>query len=101
MNFEEYQSKKNLILKENEERLKKLDFHFAMSNNPHNIGDKIKDHIGTIIIKEIGWHRNMGSKELPACCVYTGDNLTKKGTINKKEPIRTVYQTNIIKPESN
>ena len=66
---------------------------FALSNNPHKIGDVITDHLGSGKILSI--HPHLGfMKDYPSC-TYRCDNLTKKGTISKRESIRSIAQENI------
>jgi len=91
----------DIVLKELNEGLEKskrsLAREYALSNNPYNVGDIFTDHLGQIKIEAIGVH--YGYRHV--CCFYRGDNLTKAGTINKKEPKRTGYQSNdITKPKT-
>ena len=67
---------------------------FVDSNNPFHIGDKITDHIGSIIIEKIGYSYGY-SNEHPYA-IYTGLVLKKDGTPTKKLKKRTVYQLNIL-----
>jgi hypothetical protein len=89
----EYQLKLNQINKDHQIRLRFLASDFAESNNPHKIGDIVKDTIGFIKIEQIQFTLG-GGKYLPEC-VYTGIELTKKGEPNKRGNKRTIYQSNI------
>jgi len=61
------------------------------------IGDTIEDHIGKGIVKDIKYHTpNVVRGGLKPSFVCICDNLTKKGTINKREPLRKIYSSNII-----
>lgn len=66
---------------------------YAFSNNFYAKGDKVTDHIGSIIIESIGVYY---SKDNPYC-LYTGRNLLKSGQVSKREPMRTIHQCNIKK----
>jgi len=95
MKAEDYKQKVKEIEQEAWNKKIRLSKEFALLNNPYKVGDKITDHIGTIIITSITPCRQTFSG-LPICN-YNGDNLTKKGTISKREPSRVVYQSNILK----
>ena len=66
---------------------------FVRANNPYKIGDKITDHIGTVIFEKMGF--NWGYLDKP-CAIYFGTELNKDGKPNKKGSKRQVYQTNIV-----
>ena len=65
---------------------------FVKANNPYKIGDKVTDHIGTIIIEKIAC--NWGYSGVP-CAVYFGVELNKDGKPNKRGNKRTAWQSNI------
>lgn len=79
----EFYSKKEELMKE-----------FVRSNNPHKIGDKVTDHMGTIIIETMSY--DWGFDNTPNA-VYRGVELTKGGTPSIKQYNRSVYQSNLIK----
>lgn len=87
MTEEEYLSKKKAMLKI-------LDEEFARSNNTVKIGDKIKDHTGEGVVREMSVV-NIGMPGKLPCMWYTCDNLTKSGEICKRTPVRTIWQTNL------
>jgi hypothetical protein len=90
MTLEEY---KGLIIQINKEaNLKRLQVgrKFAISNNTISIGDKITDHIGSIIVQKITVYHS----EIPQC-VYDGVEINKNGKENKKGKTRAVYESNI------
>ena len=89
----EYQLKLNQINKDHQIRLRFLASDFAESNNPHKIGDIVKDTIGSIKIEKIQF--TSGGSGYPQC-VYFGVELTKKGDPNKRGKKRTVYQSNLL-----
>lgn len=70
-----------------------LDVEFAESCNPYKVGDIIVDHIGKARI--LKWEMRLNSSTQIPELRYWCDNLTQKGTINKREPERWVYQCNI------
>lgn len=95
MTPKEYQERMSAINKEAAEKIKELKIQYAQENNPYSVGDIIEDHIGKGRIKEILLAEVSYSYMLPQC-VYLCDNLTRKGTVNKKEPTRQIWQNNII-----
>jgi hypothetical protein len=94
MNHEEYLQKLKELESEFENKKVKLMKDFVRANNPYKIGDKITDHIGTIIIEKLGF--SWGYLKNP-CATYSGIELKKDGTPNKKGTKRQVHQSNIIK----
>ena len=66
---------------------------FVRANDPYKIGDKVTDHIGTIIIesKKYDW----GFSSYPSA-VYFGVELKKDGTPTKKMSKRNVWQSNVL-----
>jgi hypothetical protein len=66
---------------------------YAMSNNPYQKGDIIKDHIGKLKIDRISTYISFGE----SCCVYYGVELKADGvTPMKKQSNRPVYQSNLL-----
>jgi hypothetical protein len=70
---------------------------YAFANNPHKVGDVIKDHIGSIRIETIGVYIVHGTPE----CTYSGPELTKKLEPSKKGTKRTIYQSNLDSSNEN
>jgi hypothetical protein len=95
MNYEEYLQKVTEL--ESEFKNKKLELmkDFVRANNPYKIGDKITDHIGSIIIEKIGFAWGWGYSVGKPCATYTGLELKKDGTPTKKESRRQVWQSDI------
>lgn len=94
MNIEEYNTKLKEIQAEYENKKRDLIIFCCKINNPHNIGDVITDHIGSIKIEKIGF--SAGFYGALPCCSYTGLVLKKDGLPTKKGEKRTVHQSNII-----
>ena len=92
MNYEEYLKKGKEL--QNEFKGKELNLmkEYVTSNNPHKVGDKVTDHKGSILIKNIGF--TWGYNE--PCATYTGLELNNDGSAKKKEIQRTTFQSNII-----
>lgn len=93
MNFEEYKQKLKELKNEFNQKEFDLAKEFVAANNPYKIGDKVTDHIGTIIVEKVGlsWDisGNPGAR-------YFGVELNKDGTPNKKGKKRMVWQSNLI-----
>jgi len=96
MILQEYETKLNIINENYYKEQNALKINFAKENDPYKIGDIIQDHIGKIKItsKKVVF---TPSHDFPSCILYQGENLTKLGNINKREPIRLIYQFNIKK----
>ena len=93
MTKEELRERRQTLYVEYENKKKALLIEYAQSNNPYKVGDIIQDHIGKARIEGIdGIYPLIDGT---ACMVYKCVNLTVKGEINKREPKRKVYQTNI------
>jgi len=89
MTEDEYYKKKLEI----EDLKKELAREYAESNNPYEIGDVIRDHIGCIRIEIINTYTTM--YDLPSCS-YSGLCLKKNGEPYKSGEIRESYQQNVI-----
>ncbi len=61
---------------------------YAKSQELYKVGDTITSDIRTIRIKKIGWNLDFRGNPYP---LYSGDNLTKKGTASKIAPTATIY----------
>ncbi len=94
MDIEEYNAKCNTLYKEYHAKMMELACEFAMSNNQVSIGDTIEDHTGKIVVEKISLSAGQLSRPL---CKYYGKNLLKSGKQSKREPHRTVYQSNLIR----
>jgi len=92
MNHEEYLQKVKELESEFENKKVELMKEFVRVNNPYKIGDKVTDHIGSIIIEKMGFAWGYGNKP---CATYTGIELKKDGTPTKKESRRQVWQSNV------
>lgn len=66
---------------------------YAESNNPYKIGDIISDHQYTG--KIYGWRTVVNHLHTLPSLLYLCHNLTKKGTIKKREPKCKIWQINI------
>lgn len=93
MTKEEYDLALNAASTEYDNKRRQIIREYALSNNPHNIGDRITDHIGTIEIKEIKAHCHFGG--IPEC-VYIGVQYNKDGKLSKKQDHTKIYQSNIL-----
>lgn len=68
---------------------------YLKSNSTIQVGDTIEDHIGKGVVKEIKYRLpDVTSNHYPDL-VFLCDNLTKKGTISKREPTRHIYEINL------
>lgn len=91
MDFETYlQGIENLKNVFETERRKLIKI-YVDHNNPHKVGEIIHDHIGSIRIEKIGYYISYEKPE----ATYTGVELLKNGTPNKKGNKRTIYQQNL------
>ena len=96
MTIEEYNLKKENLEKIFQTDQQKLLITFAKENDTYKNGNVIEDHIGKIKIEDRKVYILSSFDKIPSCMMYYGDNLTKTGSINKKEPKRWVYQINIL-----
>lgn len=96
MTIGQYEIAKHHIYQASEQALKDLALQYAKENNPYIVGDVITDHVHTIIIESIGYWLALGEPQ----CAYTGVWLKKDGNPNKLGEKHTVYQSNIVKPET-
>lgn len=98
MNYEEYLEKTKQLQYDLDQKKTELMKEFVRANNPYKKGDVITDHVGTILVETMGFAWGyLGSQP---CATYTGLELKKDGTPNKKGNKRTVWQSNIIKQET-
>lgn len=66
---------------------------YCNANNPYEIGDIFTDHIGSILIEQIGYSGAFSSYN----CKYYGLELKKDGTPKKLGNKRWAYQSNEVK----
>lgn len=76
------------INKQYERDILKVKAAYAKSQELYKIGDIVTNGICTVWIKKIGW--DLDYKGIPSP-IYKGDNLTKKGTVNKVNPCASIY----------
>lgn len=95
MTKEEYQEKMEWLKQEFKSNQIKLMIAYVDSNNPYKLGDIVTDHIGSIIVEKISCDLSYDGHP---CAVYTGIELKKDDTPNKRGNKRSVWQSNIIKP---
>jgi len=88
---EEYQEQLQKIKEDNERRIQAYQKQVAFDNNQYEIGDIVKDHIGSLKIQKIQAYL---SYDMPQC-VYTGIELKANGEPMKKQSNRQVYSSNI------
>jgi hypothetical protein len=93
MNFEEYEQKLKELKDEFNQKELDLRRELVAANSPYKIGDKVTDHIGTIVIEKMGCGWGYSNKP---CATYFGIELKKDGTPNKKGNKRMVWQCNLI-----
>lgn len=94
MTPKEYKDNLDKLQKQFETKKAELAYKYADANNPFEIDNIIEDHIGKGRIK--GWKVHFGYRTTLPCMVYKCENLTKKGSVNKREPFRNIHQTNIL-----
>lgn len=90
MTIEQLKSEKHNAELIHERELKKIYIKYALANNPHQIGDIISDHNGSLKIEKIKVFISFGESE----CIYEGISLDQKGKPTKKQG-RNIYQSNI------
>jgi len=95
MEYEELKSRIENLKDIFDTRVRSLEYDFAMANNPHSVGDIIKDHIGIIKIERIT-HGKVFSSDI-LCAIYYGSELRNDLQPKKNGAKRIVWQTNLIK----
>ena len=95
MTEKEFKDKYATLLSRFEKQVYNLRREYSLSINPYKVGDIIEDHIGKGRILAIvpGWDSFYDRPQIRFYC----ENLTKKGEINKREPERNIYFTNLKK----
>ncbi len=96
-NIEDYRAAIQTAQKEFELKKKEIMVSYLSANNPYKNGDIIEDDFGKG--KIIGVRYGFNYFNNPEC-FYKVANLTKKGTVNKREPIRHINQSNVYKKQS-
>ena len=97
MKKEEYTSKKDILKLEYEKQLSALAKEYAFANNTHEVGDIIKDSVGSIKITRLQY--TLGDSFLRSGfpeVIFTGVELKKDLTPTKKGEIRKIYQSSIL-----
>jgi len=94
MKRHEYLYKKKELEKNHQFAIQKLAREYVISNCEVKIGDKITDHIGSIIVEVIntGWGY---TKEYPIA-IFRGPEITKKGNFFKSGSKRSVWGDNRV-----
>ena len=92
MEYQEYEDRLRELKFEFELKKTKLIKEYVDANNPYKIGDKVTDHVCSIIIEKIKYHMSLSG--FP-CAVYYGPELKKDGTPKKNGNKTYVYQSNL------
>ena len=92
MTYDEYKEKLEELESDFDGVKKRLAINYAIANNPHKIGDVVRDHMGSITVERIIW-----SISSPPCAVYDGVMLKADGTPNVNGTRRKVWQSNLKK----
>lgn len=102
MTKEEYIARLGQIKQKCQEEVNKLGLEYAKSNNPYQVGDTIKDHMGAMVIERVQPVLSAFvqiSYNVPVCRYY-GVQLKKDGKpMKRQDPTRSIYQSNIIEPK--
>ena len=93
MTKEEYIEAEKQIEVEANKKKRELNVRYAMELNTYSKGDKVTDHVGTVLIDEI--RVSSGSLGGMPCCVYYGLELKKNGEPRKDRSRRNVYGSNV------
>lgn len=92
MEYQEYEDRLIELKVEFELKKTKLVKEYVDSNNPYKIGDKVTDHVCSIIIEKIKYHISLDGTP---CAVYYGSELKNDGTPKKNGNKTYVYQINL------
>jgi hypothetical protein len=93
MNAEEYKEQMKLLKEKHKQIEWELTKQFVDDNNPYKKGDVVTDHIGPVLVEQIGYYRNSWGEP---SATYSGIELKKDGTPKKNNPKREVFQENLI-----
>ncbi len=91
---EEYLNKKTELRKEAEKKQYNLDKEFVLSNTSVEIGDFVKDHLGTIKVEKIAVAYGF-SRDYPEA-VYYGVKYTKTGKSFKSKEKRNIWGSDAV-----
>lgn len=94
-NIEDYKDELKKLAEKHKEERHQLIRKYIDETTPYKAGDIVEDYLGKAEVEKI-IYRVDAFTGMPSCA-YRCKNLTKKGTQNKREPIRTVYLSNILK----
>ena len=92
MTKEEYDKGIEIIERRSKLDKRKLAQDYALSNNPHGIGDIITDGYDTIKIESIKWSFQL--RKYPMCA-YSGPRLKKNLEPYKNGQYNTIFQCNL------
>ena len=95
MTEEEYYKKIKALKDDFDREMSIVRNDYAMSNNTVQIGDIISDYVNIIRVNKIRTYNSDNST--PPKCIYSGDKITKKGTVSKTQPTAIIYQGNLKK----
>lgn len=102
MTKEEYIARLEEIKKKCQKEVNELGVEYAKSNNPYQVGDTIKDHMGAMVIERVQTVLSAFvqiSYNIPTCRYY-GVQLKKDGTPKKRQdPARCISSINIREPK--
>lgn len=93
MNYTEYESKIKEIEDNANKAKRSLMTNYVDANNPYKVGDKVTDHVGTVVVELIKYDWGLHSRP---CAIYYGTEINKDGNPNKRGNKRYVYQSNLI-----
>lgn len=95
MTPEEYKSQLNELKKEANQKELELAKTYAFKNNTYEKGDIVTDHIGSVLIVDMKLFIGNRYIDMPSL-IYKGIELKKDGKPKKGNPMRDLYQINII-----
>lgn len=95
MTESEYLEKLDVLESRYKKRKYNLAEEYALSNNPYNIGDIIRDTTDIIEIENV--FHTIGIGNVIPTCYYTGVELTKKLQPKIKQTGVKIFQNNVIK----
>lgn len=103
MTKDEYIARLEQIKRKCQKEVNELGLEYAKSNNPYQVGDTIKDHMGAMVIERVqpvlSALVQISYSNVPVCRYY-GVQLKKDGTpMKRQDPTRSIYQSNIIDPK--
>jgi hypothetical protein len=94
VNKEQYDAEIKELNRVHQNKVYELTKEYYLSSVSYKIGDVIKDSVGSGMIMSIEFFiKYLGEPGILFQC----KNLTKKGEVNKREPLRKIYLENIVK----